>query len=341
MIKQFSSVMLAAALTCSLCAPASAAEERSGSLEHFQKSNTFVYGQFVDVPDNQWYVESVASAFEYGLMLGTSPDEFSPNGNITLGATLAMASRIHSTYYTGSTDFTQGSPWYQTYVDYCLNNGIIDRGYDDYNVTVTRAEFASILAKSLPAEALTPINNVEDGAIPDVPVGGNYSDSIYTLYRAGILTGNDAKGTFTPNSSISRSSVAAIITRMALPTARKSITLTASKPESAEIFFYEIFPDVPDFGKLVGVPVANTKSIEGESYGYFYDADAVRNSDYGENSLVVYDKVLQANGFTSHGYSTDPLGSPVWGYENGQTGVYVGSISFGGQSFIYIVLSVL
>ena len=45
------------------------------------------------------------------------------------------------------------------------------------------------------------------------------------FYRAGILTGSDAKGTFKPTSSIKRSEVAAILSRMYNENVRQAITL--------------------------------------------------------------------------------------------------------------------
>ena len=59
----------------------------------------------------------------------------------------------------------------------------------------------------------------------------NY-DAIYLLYRAGVLTGSDGKGTYQPETSIGRSSVAALVTRMVKPDLRQSITL---EDESAEL----------------------------------------------------------------------------------------------------------
>ena len=58
-----------------------------------------------------------------------------------------------------------------------------------------------------------------------MPSGSNYYDAVYRLYRAGVLTGNDAKGTFTPFSNITRGAAAAIIGRMADASLRKQITL--------------------------------------------------------------------------------------------------------------------
>lgn len=50
--------------------------------------------------------------------------------------------------------------------------------------------------------------------------------AIYRLYRAGILTGNDKYGTFTPDANITRSAVSAIVGRVAEPSLRKHIALT-------------------------------------------------------------------------------------------------------------------
>ena len=58
-----------------------------------------------------------------------------------------------------------------------------------------------------------------------MPEGSNYHDAVYRLYRAGVLTGNDAKGTFGPFTNITRGAAAAIISRMADASLRKSITL--------------------------------------------------------------------------------------------------------------------
>ena len=44
--------------------------------------------------------------------------------------------------------------------------------------------------------------------------GATYYDSIYKLYRAGVLNGNDTKGTFAPDKPITRAEVSAIVVRM-------------------------------------------------------------------------------------------------------------------------------
>ena len=50
-----------------------------------------------------------------------------------------------------------------------------------------------------------------------------YHDDIFLLYRAGVLTGNDSAGTFTPNAAITRCEVATIAARMVQPDARRHL----------------------------------------------------------------------------------------------------------------------
>ncbi|MBQ3404251.1 MAG: S-layer homology domain-containing protein [Oscillospiraceae bacterium] len=194
-------------------------------LDNFRKINEYPSGQFTDVKDDAWYLESVKSAYEYGLVKGSSATTFNPEGNMTLAEALALADRLHSIYNTGAADFVQGEPWYQVYADYAMSNGIISSdGFADYNAKATRAQFAQIFARALPESALQKINNISEGMIPDVNGTDSFGPDVYMLYNAGILTGSDVYGTFNPNSNIKRSEVSAIVTRMADASLRKSFT---------------------------------------------------------------------------------------------------------------------
>ena len=227
-MKRTHASVLAAAVLCGLClTPAARA---AGGMEHFQTAEQYQSGQFIDVAPGAWYAPSVETAYELGLVKGSGAETFSPAGNITVGSDLALACRLHSIYDTGSGTFQQGNPWYQVYVDYAVRNGIITQGqFTDYNANATRREFAVILAHALPETALEAINQVPDNGIPDVPVGAEGWEEIYRLYRAGVLTGSDSAGTFAPGSTIDRASVAAIVSRMAVPTLR--VTLQQPEPE--------------------------------------------------------------------------------------------------------------
>ena len=195
---------------------------------HFPKMTVYFQGQFSDVPANQWFTNNVANAFSFGLMKGNSATTFNPYGDVTVAEAIAMAARIHSIYTTGTENFTQGTPWYQCYLDYAYKNKIISYAY--YNCDVkhkaTRAQFAEIFAAALPDEALSIKNSVSDNAVPDVKMKDSYSAPVYKLYRAGILAGGDAKGTFSPGTFITRAECATIVARMADSDNRVSFSLT-------------------------------------------------------------------------------------------------------------------
>ena len=193
---------------------------------NFKAVNTYAEGQFTDVASNFWGVANIAKAYELDLMKGTG-DGFDPNGNVTIAQAITMAARLNSIYETGSADFVQGSPWYQVYEDYLFEHDLLIEYFssDDYNRPATRRQFAALLAWALPTEALPEISSIGYNAIPDVQDWEYHANAIYRLYKAGILTGNDEKGTFTPEANISRAAAAAILTRMADPSLRVSITL--------------------------------------------------------------------------------------------------------------------
>ncbi len=191
---------------------------------HFEPQTLYFDGQFRDVPAEQWYTPYVETAFSLSLMKGKRDDVFDPYGNVTLAEAITMAARIHSIYTTGRETFVQTGVWYQVYLDYAYENGIIP--YAFYNADVkrqaTRAQFAQIFAKALPEEGLAAINDIADNAIPDVDMDMPY---VYALYRAGILTGSDSLGTFHPKTYITRAEAAAIVSRMAESNYRKSFSL--------------------------------------------------------------------------------------------------------------------
>ena len=189
---------------------------------NFRRDSSYRAGMFNDVSADAWYAEGVSAAYELGLMKGAGGGAFSPTGNVTVAEAVTMAARLHRRYTSGKDDLTQGTPWYQVYVDYALENGVLS-GNDfpnGYGENITRGQMAHLFAAALPEKELAAINVVN--SIPDVNSSTSYSKDIFLLYRAGVLTGNDEQGTFTPDTPISRSQVAAIISRMALPSLRKA-----------------------------------------------------------------------------------------------------------------------
>ena len=76
-----------------------------------------------------------------------------------------------------------------------------------------------IFSKALPYGEYKKINSIS--ALPDVDGYTRYSNEIFQLYNAGIITGSDKNLTFKPETNISRAEVAAIIARIVKPENRK------------------------------------------------------------------------------------------------------------------------
>lgn len=200
-----------------------------GDMSNIGLSVEYTAGQFSDVDESKWYGESgqqvVGTACRLGLMQGNGGG-FAPGGAVSVAEAVTMAARLNNLYYGSPVTFSQGKVWYQVYVDYAVSRGII--GAEDfqrnYTRAATRAEMAYIFANALPGQEYPAISTVE--MLPDVDGSTHFVDSIYLLYRAGILTG-DETGSFHPETSIDRASAAAILSRVALPSMRKTFALNA------------------------------------------------------------------------------------------------------------------
>ncbi len=210
----------------------------SASAAGFAKTQTYSDGQFSDVPEAEWYAPSVASSYELGFMKGSSETLFEPNGNMTVAEAVTIAARVHDAYHAKGTTFTQdGANWYDNYVAYAIENGIIKAdAFDDYDRPVKRYEMAVIFSMAVPDEYLTAKNNVTE--IPDVPNSNAYYDRLQLLYNAGVVMGNDEFGTFMPNNNIIRAEAAAIIGRIAIPDNRLQKTLTDANYDDAYYLTY-------------------------------------------------------------------------------------------------------
>ncbi len=169
---------------------------------------------FYDVQSYDWFYNSVKSSYELGLVNGITSSSFEPQSNMSYAEAIKLAACMNQLFTTGKITLTNGSPWYQPYVDYAKQNGILTITTSDYNQSITREKYAVIFAKALPDLALKTINTVADNAIPDYKVTDTYGAEVYKLYRSGIMSGSDNLGSFFPYKNITRAEVAAVVTRM-------------------------------------------------------------------------------------------------------------------------------
>ncbi len=167
---------------------------------------------FEDVPGDKWFAPYVKTAYECGLANGTSATKFSPDSTFTVAQALTVAANMHSTY-NGKWILNIGAKnWYDPYVNYCIENGIISKGqFKNYNASITRGDMAIVFANVLPSGAY---NAIRRGAPSDVDITMPSYGEILTLYRAGIVGGDAGTGKYRPDESIKRSEACVIFTRL-------------------------------------------------------------------------------------------------------------------------------
>ena len=221
----------------------------------------------MDVEDSNWYYSDVLYAIRLGLVNGKSETEYKPEDNLTYAEAIKLAACMHQLYTTGEITLKNGNPWYQSYVDYCVDNSIINKEYN-YNEKATRSGYMVIFANALPDEALEEVNNVPNNSIPDVPMMRAFSSGVYKLYRAGILQGSDDEHNCKPLDNIKRSEVATILARMMDKTKRVKFTLGEEEPEEVNTLAIKTQP--ANVSAKTGDAVSFTVEAEGGKAPYTY-----------------------------------------------------------------------
>ena len=188
---------------------------------------------FRDVPQNEWYYSDVVNAYKRGLVNGKTEDTYEPGATLTAGEAVKLAACMHQLYHQGKVSLANAADsraWYMTYVDYAMQNGIMEQAIGAYDDAITRGEFIRLFFNTMPETEYTRVNLIMDGAIPDVATDAPLAKQVYTFYMAGILTGYSAgdgylEHAFGPDSTIIRAEAATVMNRMFDPAARKLFTM--------------------------------------------------------------------------------------------------------------------
>ncbi len=185
---------------------------------------------FVDVAETAWYYSDVKNAYKLGLIKGRTTELFVPEGELMYSEAVKLAACMYQVSVGDPIIPSDGNPWYRPYADYCLEKGIITEEYD-WNALISRGAYIDIFSRALPEDKLAAINLIEVDAIPDVDAEHPYAEGIYRLYRAGVVQGVNGDHECRPDSVVTRSEVAAVLTRMMDTSERLEFSLTAKNEE--------------------------------------------------------------------------------------------------------------
>jgi len=195
-------------------------ETQTGSMENFPAPSGGYAGRFADVDDDAWYGGNRSDAIGAMVELGIIPTDrytcFRPREHMTLAELIRAAAVLHNIYHGGTGRFPEGEPWYQVYVDYAMEQGLLEAGeYADLTAAATRQDVAYILWHALPQTEMLGINVVS--SITDMDISSKYYKSTYQMAQAGIIAWPEPAYTFKPEEPVTRAEAASFLYRMAYP----------------------------------------------------------------------------------------------------------------------------
>ena len=308
-MKKFVCLILSFILFCSMLSVSSFASEEAGEgLGNFSDRNEYTEEVFSDVSEGQWFDPYIGKVYSLGLMEGRGKNLFAPKDFASIAETVTLAARLHHIYNGGDGVFERSAPWYQVYVDYAYENNIIKTKELNLSAKATRREFAEILYAAFPEDAFDEISIIPDNSIPDVKIGDEGAEAIYKLYKAGVLTGSDDRGTYYPDDTINRAAVATILSRMAISDMRIPLEFEEyfgpelpERPAADDAFFADacmignsLMDGIKYYTKLktctyfskASMTVYSAFNGRDFSLGYGYNVSAMEAMSYGDYKKV-------------------------------------------------------
>lgn len=212
-------LLLVAASLLSLCAYAAPGD---GLISFDDVADMTTYS-FTDVNSLSWCYSGIKVAYDKGILVGFDDGTFRPDNTVNWSQAVAIAARLHSTYY-GNLLYTTAKPgeqWYQPYLDYCQDYGLIPsslpQGKSLSNCIISRYDLAYIFSRCIDAEDMPATCDTEITDIDSIPA--EYLDSVKTMYSSGVMTGY-ADYSFGGSIATSRAHIAAVISRLLVPSLR-------------------------------------------------------------------------------------------------------------------------
>ena len=168
---------------------------------------------FSDVSPDAWYYTFVETVAEKGLFAGTGDGTFAPEASMTYAQFLTGLYQ-----FSGEQLPVAEGPWYQSYVNWARNAGLIPAGMASFDpeAPITRQDMAALFGNFLgrydhPGQPVTD----EVPAFADAGDVADYAAHGVTLvYQMGLMSGGDGNR-FAPLATATRAQVAVTMVQMA------------------------------------------------------------------------------------------------------------------------------
>lgn len=174
---------------------------------------------FTDVPENAWYYDAVAYAYENGWMNGTTSTTFAPGSTTSRGMIVTILHRIEGLPSIQESSAFLDVPldaWYADAVDWAAEHGIVE-GYSDTafgpNDPITREQMAAILYRYAQYKGYDVSAKADLNKFTDADEISNYAlEALQWANAEGLINGK-GDGVLDPRGQASRAEAAAILTR--------------------------------------------------------------------------------------------------------------------------------
>ncbi len=244
---------------------------------------------FSDVSTEDWFFESVTEMTNLGLFSGKGKNTdgsnyFAPKDSITKAEFITVTARI---ILGDKIVADQNTEWWRPYYNALIGEKVIySDSFDvsEINNPITRLEMARIVSNTLryKGEDFNSLNiRKAYDSIPDITTTESVFDRrpITEAYAAGILTGTDSVGTFSPNGILNRAEATVVFQRIIREDLRANEAYKFPKGEQYVTQWINGSMMVGAELKMDYVPVTSSTKIEST---YFED-DKTGFNVYDEN----------------------------------------------------------
>ncbi len=242
-----------------------------------------------------------------GLMQGKAAGRFDASSSLTWAQCMAVSARLHNRLQGGTGDIPllQDAAWYLAYynymaplLNYSSGTEMEDSGFQP-DAPCTRIGFAALISTVLRSAGIRLPAVNETAGIPDLDpmeAGSSYDD-VLELYRAGVLTGFDAYGSFRAFETLNRGQAAAILARLVDPAQRSTQT-----PASFDLIRDLLHADPDAIVYTVNGSAVTLRTFASLLAEHFFTgSDPAESASYAEAALrrcAGIDALAQAHGVT-------------------------------------------
>ena len=174
---------------------------------------------FTDVPDFEWYRDSVAYVFGKGLMNGVTEDSFAPDSPVSRGMLVTILHRMAGAPAAAEAmTFPDVEPgfYYEAPIAWAAENGIVN-GYPDGSFgpedSVTREQMATILSRYAQNQGVDTSAAADLSVFSDRDMVNDYAVAPFAWANAVQLINGVTADTLVPQGQATRAQMATIIMR--------------------------------------------------------------------------------------------------------------------------------